>query len=49
MIGITTIPYKGNQIYWHKCGFKISDQKYKDIVMNMNNKELDKLNKETNL
>lgn len=49
MIGITVIPYEGNQILWHKCGFKISDQKYKDIVINMNNNQLEKMNKESNL
>lgn len=38
---LTTYPLEGNQMLAHNCGFKISEQRYKEIVSGMVNDELE--------
>lgn len=38
---LTTYPLEGNQMLAHDCGFKITEQRYKEIVSGMIEKSID--------
>ena len=38
--GLKTIPVSGEQLMLHPCGFKITEQRYKEVVSSMVSKEL---------
>lgn len=48
LTGLTIKPLSKNPIWSHVCGFKISEEKFKLIVSEMNVEEIEKFTKENN-